>query len=293
VRVRIAAAAVFALASLVVGAPVSSLAVGRACAASQVHVAIVVDFDGVSSTTSTCVAVGSRDNGATVLAARARQLGQPAPQFGSSGLLCAIDGIPAHGCGETHSGKYAYWSYFHGTGGRWSYSSIGPAGTRVNAQVVEGWRWQPNGAGNPSDPPPRASATASSICLPAPPPRPPLPPPRPPAVAAHGQAPPPRSATGGTVPATAAPLEPSRGATTTARSGSRAPSTTAANSASSTVTRETSTSLDDSGLAAAHGSSSGDKNDGPPYGLLAGALLVGALAVGGVIVARRRQTSAS
>jgi hypothetical protein len=59
------------------------------------------------------------------------------------------------------------------------------------------------------------------------------------------------------------------------------------------VTSETSTSLDDSGLAAARRSPSGDGHGGPPYGLLLGALLVGALAVGGVIVARRRNASAS
>src|SRR5262245_37890080 len=173
VRARIAAGLVVGLATLIVGGPVPSLAVGRACAAGQLHVAIVVDFGGIASTTSTCVAVGSRDNGAAVLAARARQLGTPAPRFGSSGLLCAIDGIPADGCGETHGSKYAYWSYFHGTGGQWSYANNGPGGSRVNADVVEGWRWQPDGAGNPSDPPPRGSAAAAAICTPAPP----LPPP--------------------------------------------------------------------------------------------------------------------
>src|SRR5262249_12318269 len=146
------------LAVLGIGVPRTSLRVGRACAAAQVRVAIVVDFGDVRSATTTCVAVGSGDNGATVLAARASQLGTPPPRCASAGLLCAIDGVPASGCGTTHGGRYAYWAYFHGAATTWSYASIGPAGSRVRADVVEGWRWEPNGAGNPTDPAPRPPA---------------------------------------------------------------------------------------------------------------------------------------
>ena len=33
--------------------------------------------------------------------------------FGTSGLLCAIDGYPAGGCGDrTGQGGYHYWSYW-------------------------------------------------------------------------------------------------------------------------------------------------------------------------------------
>jgi hypothetical protein len=60
----------------------------------------------------------------------------------SSGLLCAIDGFPKTGCGVRGS-HYAYWAYFHGRAGAWSYQNVGPAGSRVHADVVEGWRWQP------------------------------------------------------------------------------------------------------------------------------------------------------
>jgi hypothetical protein len=136
----------------------------RACAAGQLHVAVVVDFgDNGAGVSSVCVPASAHDNGATVLAARASMLGTPQPRFNASGLLCAIDGVPATGCGEPVGKKYAYWSYWHGDGG-WSYSDVGPAASRVDASVVEGWRWNSMGAGNPTDPAPRGSANASATC---------------------------------------------------------------------------------------------------------------------------------
>ena len=72
-----------------------ALAPERACAAGELHVAVVVDFGGLSSTTSTCVGAGSRDNGAA--AARGSRVAARharARAYSSGGLLCAIDGIP-------------------------------------------------------------------------------------------------------------------------------------------------------------------------------------------------------
>ena len=160
------ATAVAAGALLPVTAPVGP----AACAAGSVRVAVVVDFSDVAATTETCVAAGERDTGAAVLVARARLLGRPAPRYASSGLLCAIDGYPAEGCGVRTEGRYAYWAYYLGTSSGWSYAAGGPAGRRVNSATVEGWRWHPAGTGVASDPPPRAPARPDLTC---PPPAPP------------------------------------------------------------------------------------------------------------------------
>jgi len=161
-----------ALLAAVVGAfvaPVGGQAVGRACAASELHVAVVVDPGTGSGVSAVCIPAASTDNGATVLAARARLLGTPQPRYNAAGLLCAIDGVPATGCGTRTTGHYAYWSYWHAANGQWSYASIGPAASRVDVDVVEGWRFQPDGTGLPTDPPPRGPATASAVCAPSPP----------------------------------------------------------------------------------------------------------------------------
>ena len=146
--------------------PASAAACARA-SASAITVAVVVDFGDGSAPSTVCVPAESADNGAAVLAARAEQLGTPPPRFDSSGFVCGIDGDPADGCGEQTGSTYAYWSYWHGTGS-WEYSNVGPGGSRVHANIVEGWRFQPHGAGNPSDPPPSGSPDASTICSPSP-----------------------------------------------------------------------------------------------------------------------------
>ena len=128
-----------------------------ACAAGQVQIAVVVDFGTGRSVSAACVGAGTRDNGATVLAARASQLGTPLPRYNASGLVCAIDGYPSEGCGDQTGGHYAYWSYWHGDASGWTYANVGPAGSRAQPGMVEGWRFQPAGAANPTDPAPRGS----------------------------------------------------------------------------------------------------------------------------------------
>jgi len=141
------------------------------CAFAPTSVAVVVDFGDARGMSTVCVPAGSTDSGAAVLGARAQQLGTPAPRFDqSTGLLCAIDGYPSSGCGEQNGSRYAYWSYWHGTSSGWTYSNLGPASSRVKSTVTEGWRFQPQGAGNPSDPAPRGSADPTDTCTPAPPP---------------------------------------------------------------------------------------------------------------------------
>jgi hypothetical protein len=116
-------------------------------AAGQVRVAVVVDATGLASSTPSvvCVDVASGSTGATALVARAIRLGTALPRYNSSGLLCAIDGVPAApACGSPTGGSFAYWSYWLG-GTAWSYANVGPAGHGVVDGSVEGWRWVPSG----------------------------------------------------------------------------------------------------------------------------------------------------
>jgi hypothetical protein len=296
------------LTALVASALVSPLggrAVGRACAAGTTHVAIIVDLGSGSSVSALCVPAGSSSNGATILAARASMLGTPQPRYGPSGLLCAIDGVPSTGCGVVQNGHYMYWSYWHGSGGSWSYSNIGPASTGADAAVVEGWRWQPQGAGRPTDPAPRGPATASTICVPPAPPttaRAPVTNPRntvttrpsTPVTAAHSATTGgPDGPTGTTNPATGAhpapstTAKPTTGATATTRAGTsgngRSPTTFADPTA-------TSVELVPRGIAAPTGRHS---SGGLPVGAIVGVLLVLGLGGAGAYAARRRSRAPS
>ncbi|HEY5252697.1 MAG TPA: hypothetical protein VIJ09_13585 [Acidimicrobiales bacterium] len=142
----------------------------RRSSARTIVVPVVVDTGGTSDTAEVaCVPVPVGSNGAQVLAARAKLLHVPAPRYAESGLLCAIDGYPATGCGVETGGHYAYWAYYHG-GSSWTYASVGPASWKVSDGDVEGWRFQAEGSATPADPPPRAPSVASILCPAAPPP---------------------------------------------------------------------------------------------------------------------------
>ena len=126
----------------------------------RVVVAIVVDFGGVGGRVIiSCVLVKPGASDAQALQVQAAVLGYPTPRYAESGLLCAIDGYPASGCGVQSGGHYAYWSYWHG-GKRWQYASGGPGEWKVDRGDVEGWRFQPHGSATPADPPPRAASSA-------------------------------------------------------------------------------------------------------------------------------------
>ena len=91
----------------------------------DVYVAVVVDFGSGSSMPPVrkCVPVPSSGRDADALAAA---VGEANVAYAGSGLLCAIDNYPANGvqnCGQSvGSGKYDYWSYWHGTSGSWVYA---------------------------------------------------------------------------------------------------------------------------------------------------------------------------
>jgi hypothetical protein len=125
----------------------------------DVYVAVVVDFGNGSSmsTVSKCVPVASSADDADALAAA---VGSGNVAYANSGLLCAIDNYPTNGvqnCGESAgSGKYDYWSYWHGSTGSWVYADDGPAEQSVSspADDVEGWMFQLDEPDNPTAPAP-------------------------------------------------------------------------------------------------------------------------------------------
>ncbi len=135
----------------------------------DVYVAVVVDFGNGSSmsTVSKCVPVASSAHDADALAAA---VGSGNVAYANSGLLCAIDNYPANGvqnCGESvGSGKYDYWSYWHGATGSWVYADDGPAEQSVSSSAddVEGWMYQLNEPDNLTDPAPAVTPSYSQIC---------------------------------------------------------------------------------------------------------------------------------
>jgi hypothetical protein len=257
-----------------------------ACAASEVRVAVVVDFANAAGSpggvSSVCVGVADRSNGAAVLAARAAQLGTPGPRFDQrTGLLCGIDGFPASECPTASSS--GYWSYWLGDGS-WTYAAVGPGGHRANASIVEGWRWVV-GQSEGTAPPPAGSPVAAATCTTSPPPTSPpvtsAPPPP-----GSTQAPP--FGTGATSPTqpqanatTTAPVSDSQSssdATTVTTAGATITGAMASGVAAGTVDSKAVTVNDDGG-----GNSLGQL-----AGFVGGAAMIAMVAVGGVWFAKRR-----
>lgn len=138
----------------------------------MVRVAIVVDFgtrsDAPGGPSVGCLVLPAGSTGGDLLRDRATLLGTPKPRYSASGLLCALDGYPTSGCGETTGGGYLYWSYWSGTTGTWVYGSGNPFTRRLHDGDIEGWRFS-LGAGGPQDPPPRTVPDASRLFPQAPP----------------------------------------------------------------------------------------------------------------------------
>ena len=160
-------AALAAVVAAFVAIPGGVVGGSAACAADENTFAIVVDFGDApgapSGNTVTCVPVDGDDTAADALVTRARMLGRPEPRYNNAGLLCSLDGFPESGCGERTSAGYRYWSYWFG-GESWSYASTGPAFHRAKPGGVVGWRFQPTGTANSTDPPPRAPARFADLC---------------------------------------------------------------------------------------------------------------------------------
>jgi len=278
-------AAVCAGVSALVAPASHASALARPCAAGQTHVTIIVDHGDRSAASAVCVAAASTDNGATVLSTRASMLGLLQPRFDASGLLCAIDGVPAQGCGAQNGGNYSYWAYFHGVNGTWSYANIGPGGSRVSSGVVEGWRWEPAGSGLPSDPPPRATASTAPCAPPPPPPSSPSPP-AVPQLTTGGAMTPPTSHPARTGATSKPGLKPNVATPRTTVAATRLPRTETTAASSTTLPP-----LQERALGAR--ATAQRSHDGAPVGLVVGVVLVAALAAGGGIAARRRNRPAT
>jgi hypothetical protein len=133
---------------------------------SDVYVAVVVDF-GNGTTKTWCVPVAPTARDTDALAAA---VGSSNVSYSSSGLLCAINGVPSNGvqnCGQSvGNGNYDFWSYWHGSTGKWTYADNGPAGESVSnpADDVEGWKFQVNEPASSNDPPPGLAPSYAQIC---------------------------------------------------------------------------------------------------------------------------------
>lgn len=138
-----------------------------AIAAGERTIAVVVDFgagEGLPPSFTLCVKEPPGATDAEALADALADLKRTQPSYSSSGLLCSIAGYPAAGCGTPTPSGYSYWAYFHGGVSSWTYASDGPAEHTASPATAEGWRYESNGRGNPSDPPPGGSARAAALC---------------------------------------------------------------------------------------------------------------------------------
>jgi hypothetical protein len=232
----------------------------------DVYVAVVVDFGNGSSmsTVSKCVPVASGADDSDALAAA---VGSGNVAYANSGLLCAIDNYPADGvqnCGESAgSGKYDYWSYWHGSTGSWVYASDGPAEQPVSSpgDDVEGWMFQLDEPDNPTAPPPSVTPSYSQICN-ASTEVPPASTPPAPATTTTTNAPAPASVTPTTAKTSAAPASATTSTTVSTRSkssGATSTTTTAAPSGRTTTTLASGGS-DGAGGTRSQGSSDGHRS---------------------------------
>lgn len=154
------AAGSFALGAVV--AVPSSAAMG-ACGpapSGQVAVAMVVDAGG-GMPSPRCAVVTQGSTGLDALRAAGHSVRL------DGGFVCAIDGLPATGCGNRPDSGLAYWRYWHAApGGGWSYSQVGAGGYRLPARcAVEGWVWSDAPSSNT---PPRIAAPAPTCDAPSP-----------------------------------------------------------------------------------------------------------------------------
>ncbi|GAB2858051.1 hypothetical protein [Lentzea nigeriaca] len=222
-------------------------------------VTVVVDFRGLGGGVQQGCAPGSPASGVAALSAAGFGYTYASRQ---QGFVCRINGKPGTDADKcvTTSPASAYWSYWHGSGGSWSYSSQGAATYVPPPGSVEGWAF---GAGE-----------QPGIAPPAPVPVPPAPqPPAPKPPVGQPSAPQPPAVTKTTtVPPTssAAPVS----------SSESAPSSTssAAEQTSSVVIDERSQQVQ-------------EKSGSGWLWTAIGVLVIVALVVAGLVVARRRRST--
>jgi hypothetical protein len=270
-----AAAGLLAGSAVAVGVPVST-----AHAADSICVALVVDFADLGNGVDTnCAKVPAGSSGEDVLRAAGHTLGFRPTQ---PGFVCTIDGWPREGCSASNGDHY--WAYFHRAPGSssWVYSTSGASGYRPADNSTEGWVWQTRDDQTPAD------VAFSSICTtttagPTPAPRR--------STAASGSKTRSRPAARTTATATATASGPAaeqptgdaakapRSRAKASRSSSPEPDRTAAPVAST----DPPDAVADSAL------TDGDGDGSPPFGLLAGGVVVGGLGIAAAVRARRNR----
>jgi hypothetical protein len=151
-------------ASVLVGLtdPASASSCSGPISEGEIRVVLVVDSSDLGgSSSATCLVVPAGTNGLQLLARRGTELGTGSPSYGKSGLLCAIDSLPADKCGEQNSDGFSYWAYFFDNGGKWAYGSNNPFSKRLTDGAIEGWRFVVGGCGCGLDPSPRIGPSRS------------------------------------------------------------------------------------------------------------------------------------
>jgi hypothetical protein len=140
-----------------------------ACATSGESAALVVDTGGRA--TRYCVAMDeARLNGIELIQLAAQQYGLDYRLGYGGAAVCRLDHVGIEG-GECFTDSDAFWGYWRGTGGGWSWSSTGAASTVVEPGDVEGWSWG-TGRDGSTHPPPPPTSYASACGGPSPSPDP-------------------------------------------------------------------------------------------------------------------------
>jgi hypothetical protein len=130
-----------------------------ACAAGGDSAALVVDTGGRA--TRYCVAMDeARLSGIELIELAAHQYGLDYRLGYGGAAVCRLDHVGIEG-GECFTDSDAFWGYWRGTGGGWSWSSTGAASTVVEPGDVEGWSWG-TGRDGSTHPAPPATSYASA-----------------------------------------------------------------------------------------------------------------------------------
>jgi hypothetical protein len=268
-------------AALVLAGPAPA-ADAAACSGSS-GVTVVVDYGSLGGIQVGCAA---GDPGTGLSALHSAGFATTGTVHDGPGLVCRINGAPASDPCVRTPPTTAYWSYWHGSRGAWSYSGSGPALSNPQPGGVEGWSY---GAGaRPGIAPPKAAPPAPTT----------KPAPKPPAPGAPGG--PGGSGAPGTSGAAGSAGAPGRSGAPSARPSAGAGASTAAPSTSA----GRSGTPDPAGSTAVAGAGA-TAEPGPPAGsrpaetggssllsvlgsVLGGVLVIG-LGVAGFVVARRRR----
>jgi hypothetical protein len=282
-------------AALVLAGPAPA-ADAAACSGSS-GVTVVVDYGSLGGIQVGCAA---GDPGTGLSALHSAGFATTGTVHDGPGFVCRINGAPASDPCVRTPPTTAYWSYWHGNQGAWSYSGSGAALSNPQPGGVEGWSY---GAGaRPGIAPPKAAPPAPTTKAAPKPPAPPKPaPPRTSAPGAPGvPGGPGEAGAPGTSGAAGSAGAPGRSGAPSARpsagagASTAAPSTSAGRSgtpdpAGSTAVAGAEATAEPGPPAGSRPAETGGSSLLPVLGSVLGGVLVIGLGVAGFVVARRRR----